>query len=146
MSSNTVQWIAFALYAVMFVVVIAAEIFWLLRREWCTTGRSIGFSLATNGIGIAISGTIIFVAFFVAFMLVMGPTGAGSNTPDAVYILIFALALILPVFLMIGLKMLFLRLLKIRSGREAFYFSLASSIGLIFAVLVLPTAVFYLLS
>jgi hypothetical protein len=146
MSSNTAQWLAFSLYAVMFIPVVAAETFWLVRRQWCTTGRALGFSLATNGIGIALSSAIILIAFFVMFMLVMGPAGTGSNTPEGVYIAIAILALILPLFVLIGLKMLLFRVLKIRSGREAVIFSAVASIGLIISVLVIPTVAIYFLS
>lgn len=140
------QWLALGLYAVMLVPVVAAETIWLVRHGWCTAGRGVGFSLATNGIGIALSSAIILIAFFVAFMLVMGPAGTGSNTPNGVYIFIAILALILPIFVLIGLKVLFLRVLKIATGRDALLFSAVAAIGLIVAVLIIPTIAIYFLS
>lgn len=140
------QWLALALYAVMFVPVVVAETFWLVRRGWCTAGKAIAFSLATNGIGIALSSFIIFIAASVAFVLVMGPAGTGSSTPDGAYIFIAVLALILPIFVLIGLKLIFLRVMNLRTGREAFLFSAIASVGLIVSVLVIPTAAIYFLS
>jgi hypothetical protein len=146
MSASILQLLAFALYGLMFVPVTIAETLWLVRRNWSTTGRAVAFSLASNGIGMAVSSAVIFAAALIMFMLVMGPSGTGSDTPNAVYIAILVLALTLPLVFISGLKLLFLRWMKMRSGREALVFSAVASVGLIVCVLILPTVVIYFLS
>ena len=146
MSASNLQLLAFALYGLMFIPVTIAETLWLVRREWSTTGRAVAFSLASNGIGMAVSSAVIFAAVLIMFMLVMGPSGTGGDTPEAVYIAISVLALTLPLVLIVCLKLLFLRWMKIGSGREAFVFSAIASVGLIVCVLILPTVVIYFLS
>jgi len=130
----------------MFIPVTAVETFWLVRRNWCTARKAAAFSLATNGIGMAISSAVIFAAMLVTFMLVMGSDGMGSDTPNSVYIFILLLAIVLPLLLLTGLKIVFLRMLKIRAGRETVVYGSAASAGLIFAVLVVPTVLIYFLS
>ena len=146
MSVVTLEWLIVFLGMLLFVGVIVADIFWLIKKGWASAGRATAFVLITDIIG-CIAGTVIVMTIvLIAFMMVMGPAGTGSNVPEWAYVLCIILAIIIPPFVLIGLKRLFLRVLKIGIGKSAWLYSIVSSILTIFVVLVPPPLVFYILT
>lgn len=144
MSETTVEWIALVLFLLLFVAATAAEIWWLVKKRWATSGRAIAYVLVSDLVGFGIGGLICFVIFFVMFMLVMGPAGRGGNTPEPVYWLLVAVAIILPIGVLIITKALTLMIFKIRSGKAAWVHSLIISI-LLSLVTLIPAPAFYFL-
>jgi hypothetical protein len=145
MSSNITQWLTLALFVMIFAPITLAEILWLVRNNWCTPKTAFAFSLATNGIGMALSLAVMFVTIVTAFMLVLRPAGTGNVLPNWAYSLIFGSSVILTLIVLIGAKLLLFRMMKIRSGREALLFSAIASVGFIVSVLVIPSIAIYFL-
>lgn len=144
MAGTIVEWAAFFLFILLFVGVVFAEAQWLIRKGWATSGRALAFVLLTDVLGFFLGGGVVFVAFGAMFMMVMGPAGRGSDVPEAVYWVMTALAIIVPPILLFFLKRLFLLIFKIRSGGQAWVFSLVSSLAVLLIVLVPPPALLYL--
>lgn len=146
MAGSTIEWLVFFLFVVLFVVSVAAEIFWLVKNGWSTGGRATAFVLITDIIGFCIGGLIALIAFFVMFMMVMGPAGTGGSSPEAAYWLVTAIAVIVPPILLILLKRIFLLIFQIGVGKAAWMFSIVSSLLVLIVVLIPPPAVFYLIA
>lgn len=143
MAGTIVQWAAFFLFFLLFAGVIFAEVQYLVRKGWAATGRATGFVITTDVLGFLLGGGLVGIAFLVMFMLVMGPAGRGSNTPEAAYWAITAVAIIIPPILLFILKRLFLLIFKIGSGSAAWLFSLVSALLTIIIVLVPPPLLLY---
>lgn len=145
MAGTIVEWGAFFLFVLLFAGSIIAEIQWLVRNGWATSGRATGFVLSTDLLGFFVGGIFAFVVMFILFMMVMGPAGRGSTAPEIAYWLVFAIAVIVPPILMFVLKRVFLLVFKIGTGKAAWTYSLVSSLLVIFVVLVPPPLVVYLI-
>jgi hypothetical protein len=142
MSKVPIDWIAFILFVVLFVGVIIAEIQWLIRKGWTSSGRAIGYVLVTDLLGFGIGSVVVLTIFFIMFMMVMGPAGTGSTVPEFAYWVTTAIAIILPPIILVLLKRLFLLIFKIESGKPAWIYSVVSSILMILVVLVPPPVVY----
>jgi len=145
MSLVALEWLIVLLGLLLFVGVIVADIFWLVRKDWASAGRATAFVLVTDIIGTIVGTVIVMTIVLIAFMMVMGPAGTGSNVPEWAYVLCIILAVIIPPFVLIGLKRLFLRILSIGTGRSPWLYSIVSSILTILIVLVPPPLIFYIL-
>ncbi len=146
MAGTIAQWAAFFLFFVLLAGVIVAEVQWLVRKGWATSGRATGFVITTDLLGFFIGGIVFFIAFMVMFVLVMGPAGRGSNTPEAAYFALAAVAIIVPPILLVFVKRLFLLIFKIRSGGPAWVFSLVTSLVVLLIVVVPPPLLLYLVA
>ena len=144
MAGTFIEFAALFLFIILFVGVILAEVQWLIRKGWATSGRALAFVLLTDLLGFFVGGGVVFVAFGAMFMMVMGPAGRGSTVPEAAYWVITALAVIVPPILLFFLKRGFLLIFKMRSGGPAWVFSLVSSLAVPLIVLVPPSALLYL--
>ena len=128
MSSVTREWIvvfAFFLFIIGFTII---EAVWLSNKGWARFGKSLGFSTVTNFIGYMVG----FFVFFVVFGVIMAMAWDGSikNFPMKDYgvwaFLIFGV-LFTPALLTVC-KRLFLSYLKIRTGKPAWLYAVASSL------------------
>ena len=144
MAETLLEYVAFFLFFILFAAVIYAEIQWLIRKGWATSGRATGFVFTTSVLGLFLGGVVFFVAFMVMFVMVMGPAGRGSDVPNAAYVALLVVAIITPPFLLIFLKRLFLLIFKIRSGVSAWVFSLVSSLAVLSIVVIPPPLFLYL--
>jgi hypothetical protein len=138
MSSVTKEWlivIAFFLFAWGLTF---AETLWLNKKNWTSFGKAFAFAAATNVIGFFVGFFVIFVVFGV--ILAMAWDGSLENMPlgDAGIIaaMVFGV-LFFPIFLALC-KRLFLKILKIQTGKAAWAFSFASSFLIVFLSLGVP--------
>ena len=83
MAGTIVEWLAFFLFIFLFIGSIVAEVQWLVRKGWATSSRAVGFVLTTDLVGFCIGGAVVFIAFFVMFVMVMGPAGRLSRKISA---------------------------------------------------------------
>ena len=145
MAGTIVGWLAFFLLIFLFVGAVIAEVQWLIRKGWTTSGRATGFVITTDLVGLGAGGLVILIAFFAIFVMVMGPAGRGSDVPESVYLAVTIIAIIAMPVILILLKRLFLLIFKIRSGSSAWLYSLVSSILLMIVVLIPPPLILYLI-
>ena len=138
------QWVPAVLFLLLFVGAICAEVVWLSRKGWATSRLSVGYVLLADLVGFGLGGIVMFVAFFIMFMMVMGPAGRGSDIPGVAYVMTSVIAVILSLGLLILSKRVFLAAFKIRSGKAAWTYSLVSSVLILIVVFVLPLLVFLL--
>jgi hypothetical protein len=143
MSKVPIDWIAFFLFVVLFVGVIIAEIQWLIRKGWASSGRAVGYVMVTDLVGIGIGSFVVLVIFFIMFMMVMGPAGRGGTAPEYAYWVTTAIAIIFPPIILVILKRLFLLIFKIKTGKPAWIYSIVSSILMILVVLVPPPVIYF---
>lgn len=141
-----IQWGIVLVCLLLFVGAIVAEIMWIVRKGWATAGRATAFVLITDIVGFVAGTVIVMTIFMIAFMMVMGPAGRGSDAPDAAYVACIIAAIIIPPILIIGLKRLFLFILKIGTGSAGWVYSIAVSLLKILIVLAPPPLFYYLLT
>ncbi|MFT3743506.1 MAG: hypothetical protein QM785_04345 [Pyrinomonadaceae bacterium] len=140
MSANALEWLVVLVFLVLFAAAIVGEIIWLVTKKWATAGRAAALVVVSNILSMILGSFLIGSIMLILFMLVMGPQGRGSDTPESVYWIGIILAFILPPILLIVIKRIMLGLLKIRSGGSAWGYSAVSSI-LAFLITLVPTAV-----
>ena len=145
MSAIAIQWVPVILFLLLFVGVIIAEVQWLVRKSWATSGKSVAYVLVTNILGFGIGTLIITAVFMIMLMMAFGPAGTGSNAPDAAYWAASIVAIVVPPIFLFLSKRLFLLIFKMRSGKGAWVYSLVSSILILAVVLIPPPIVFYAL-
>src|SRR5437899_2724119 len=111
------QWVPAVLFLLLFVGAICAEVLWLSRKGWATSGLSVAYVLIADLVGFGLGTLVMLVAFFIMFMMVMGPAGTGSNVPEWAYVLTSGIALIVSLGFLALSKRVFLAIFKIRSGK-----------------------------
>jgi len=79
-------------------------------------------------------------------MMTLGPDGRGGTASDASYVILIALALLLPPVILLFVKRLFMMLFKMPSGGQAWVFSLVAGFLATAIVTIPPPVVYYLLS
>ena len=144
MAGTIVEWVAFFLFILLFVGSIIAEIKWLVRKGWTTSGRAIGFVMTTDMLSFGIAGIIALVAIFGMFVMVMGPAGRGSDIPESAYFAVIAATVITVPGIFLFLKRIFLTIFKIGTGKSLWLYSLVTSIIILVVVLVPPPLLLYL--
>ncbi len=144
--SDIIQLIPILLCLLLFIGAIIAEVQWLQRKGWTTSGKAIGYVLTTDLLGFGIGSFFVLVIFFIMFMMVMGSAGRGSDIPESAYIASSLVGIIFPPVILLLLKRLFLLIFKIRSGRPAWIYSLVSSLLIMFVVLIPPTLIYVLIA
>lgn len=145
MAGTTVEWLAFFLFIFLFVGSAFAEVQWLVRKGWTTSGRATGFVITADIVAFVIGGSVVFAAVLVLFIMVMGPAGRGGTSPESLYWLVSAMAAIFPFLILFLTKRLFLGIFKIGGGASAWLYSLLSSILIIVVVFVPPPLLLYLI-
>ena len=139
------DWLAVAFFLVLFIAAVIAEVAWLTRNGWTTSGRAVAYVLLTDVLGMAVGLFTIFVAVSVMIMMAFGSSGGGGTAPESSYLAVVVFGCVFPPLFLLSLKRLFLLLLRIRRARSAWLYSLLSTILLIIGVFV-PPIVFYWLS
>lgn len=145
MSEIATQWIPVILFLLLFISVIIAEVQWLVRKGWATSGKAIAYVFTTDLLGFGIGSLVIMAVFMAMLMMAFGPAGTGSNAPDAAYWAALIVGVIVPPVLLFFTKRLFLLIFKMQIGKSAWVYSLVSSILILLVVLVPPPLVFYAL-
>ena len=143
MAGTIVEWAAFFLAILLFIGSIIAEVQWLSRNGWATTSRATGFVMVSDIVGLGVGGTIVLVAFFGMFMMVMGPAGRGGDSPESAYWVVSAIAMIFPAAIYFFVKRISLLIFKIGSGKSVWLYSLAATVLMFFVVLVPPPLLVY---
>src|ERR1035437_3095594 len=145
MSNITKEWILFAIPLFFFVGVIVAEVFWLVRKKWCTPGGAVAFVLLSDLFSFALGGFVIFV--ILAVILAMAWDGSISHVSGGDGTAWFALVVMFafPPILLVLTKRVLLAMFKIASGKTAWIYSIVSSLIIIIAVTA-PPAILYCLS
>ena len=144
-TSQLIQWIPMLLFFALFIAVLFGEIWWLKGKGWATAGKAAAFVCLSDFLSFAIGSFIVFIILLVMFMAVMGPAGRGSDTGDGFYIAAISLAVIIPPVLLFLLKRVLLAVLKIKSGKAAWTYSLLSSLLILTVCLIPPPLAFYIL-
>ena len=139
------DWLAVAFFLVLFIAAVIAEVAWLTRNGWTTSGRAVAYVLLTDVLGMAVGLFTIFVALSVMIMMAFGSSGGGGTAPESSYLAVVVFGCVFPPLFLLSLKRLFLLILRIRRARSAWLYSLLSTILLIIGVFV-PPIVFYWLS
>ena len=139
------DWLAVAFFLVLFIAAVIAEVGWLTRNGWTTSGRAVAYVLLTDVLGMAVGLFTIFVAVSVIIMMAFGSSGGGGTAPESSYLAVVVFGCVFPPLFLLSLKRLFLLILRIRRARSAWLYSLLSTILLIIGVFV-PPIVFYWLS
>jgi hypothetical protein len=145
MSDTLAEWAAVLLFIFLFIGLVVLEVRWLVRKGWAASPQAWGFVLVTDLLGLVINSLVVVVAFFLLFMLVMGPAGTGSDVQESAYVTILALAMILPFLLLILSKRFFLSAFNIRSGKPAWIYSLVASISILVITQLPPSLIYYLI-
>lgn len=140
---QVMEYVPIFLFMLLFIGVIFAEIRWLTRKGWATSGRATGYVLSTDMLGICLGSFVVFVIMLLSFMAVMGPQGRGSDIGGEFYIAAVILAVIVPPILLFFVKRIFLGLLQIKSGRPAWIYSAVSSIVIPVICLAPPPLLFF---
>ncbi len=144
MAGTLIPWLAFFLFLFLLAASIFAEVKWLVRKGWATSGKATGFVITTDLLGFCIIGIVALTAILGMFMMVMGPAGRGSNIPEAAYIVVTAATVIVVPIIFLFLKRIFLAIFKIGTGQSLWLYSLVTSIVILVAVLVPPPLLLYL--
>lgn len=144
MTNTILSYIPFLLFLFLFAGSVIAEIAWLSRKGWGTTGRSTAFVLVTDLATLCLAGLIDSVVLFGIFMMVMGPAGRGSTAPEFAYWIATVIAFIIPPIVLIFFKRLFLYVFKIGLGKPAWLYSIISSLLILVVVMIPPPLVFYI--
>ena len=147
MSKISGDWIVFLMFFLLFAGFMIVEAVWLNRKGWTSFGKSLGFSILINSIGFFIGFFVFIIIGMITFAMTFNglhytefPLG-GEYGQDAVLILA---ALFTPLLLIIC-KRIFLSLLKIQTGKSAWFYSVVSSILILVISLGIPILTGYFL-
>ncbi len=142
MSSVTIEWVTTGVFALCFIVAIIIETLWLIRKGWATAQKSVAFVMLTNNLSLCIGFFIPFVIIGTMLALAWSGDLSGVSGSEATLIAAIVIALLFPPIFLFLTKRVFLAFFKIRSGREAWLYSLAFT-ALSLAVSFLPPIAFY---
>ena len=141
MSATTIQWFVLLAFFLLFAAAMVGEIAWLVTKKWATTGKASALVLISNIISLIIGSMIVGALMLLIFMMIMGPSGRGSDAPEIAYVLGVFFVILVPPLLLFAIKRIMLALLKIRSGAPAWKYSAVSTV-LTFLITLVPTGVF----
>lgn len=143
MSGAAKEWLVVLIYFLFVFGLTFVEAIWLNKRNWTNFGKALAFALATNVIGFFAGFSVLFVTGLVIFMFVWD--GAVDKYRHGEAILLAAIVfgvLFFPLFLALC-KRVFLKILKIQTGRAAWIFSLVSSFLIVMLSLGVPILLGY---
>jgi hypothetical protein len=146
MSSVTIEWVTTGIFALCFIAAIIVEALWLIRKGWASAQKSVAYVMLTNNLSLCIGFFIPFVIIGTMLALAWSGDLSGVSGGDATLIAAIVIALLFPPVFLFLMKRVFLAFFKIRTGREAWLYSLAfttMSLGLSF---IPPIAFFYIAS
>ena len=143
MSVEAKEWLVVLMYFLFVFGLTFVEAVWLSKKNWANFGKALAFALATNVIGFFAGFCVLFVTALGIFMFVWD--GAVNKYRYGESFLIAGLAfgvLFFPLFLALC-KRLFLKILKIQTGKLAWIYSFASSFLIVLLSLVVPILLGY---
>ncbi len=143
MNQVPADWIAFFLFLILGIAVIIAEVVWLMRRGWTTSGKAVAYVLLTDLLGLGVGSFTLFAALGIMMMMAFGASGSGSTAPESAYWAVLIFGVVFPPLFLFALKRLFLLVFGINTGRTAWLYSLATTALIILVVFVPPTVLFW---
>ena len=145
MAYGTADWIAFALFLILCVAAVVAEVVWLTRKGWAAPGRAVAYVLLTDVLGVGVGLFTFFAAFGVLMMMTLGGSGQGGNAPEPAYWAVTGFGLLFPPLFLLSLKRLFLLIFGIRTARAAWLYSLAATLLIGIGVFLPPVLLYWVL-
>jgi hypothetical protein len=145
MSANALEWIVVLMFLLLAFGLTFVEAIWLNKNSWANFGKSLAFAVATNVIGFFAGFCVLFVIGLGIFMFVWD--GAINKYRYGETFLLAGIVfgvLFFPLFLALC-KRLFLKILKIQTGKAAWVFSFVSSFLIVLLSLGVPVLAGYLL-
>lgn len=142
MSSVTIEWVTTGIFALCFIAALIIETLWLIRKGWASAQKSAAYVMLTNNLSLCIGFFIPLVIIGTMLALAWSGDLSGVSGGDATLIAAIMIALLFPPIFLFLIKRAFLAFFKIRSGREAWLYSLAFT-AMSLAVSFVPPIVFF---
>ncbi len=142
MSSVTLEWITTGLFFLCFAAAAVLETLWLAKKGWATYGRSAAFVMLSDMISLFVGFVVPFVILGTIIALAWSGGLSEVKGGDAGIWAAIVFAVIFPPIFLFLTKRVFLALFKIRSGRDAWLFSLAAVL-ISMAISFLPPIIFF---
>lgn len=146
MSSVAIEWTTTGLFAICFIAAIIVETLWLIRKGWATAQRSVAYVMLTNNLSLCIGFFIPFVIIGTMLALAWSGDMSGGSGSEPTLIAALVIAVLFPPVFLFLTKRVFLTFFKIRSGREAWLYSLAFTAFSLAVSFTPPIAFFYIAS
>ena len=143
MSSNTVEWLAVALFFICFFGFSVLESFWLNKKHLIPFPRAFSFSFVTNIFSVSVGFFVSFVIFAVLFMLAWDGSLQELPPNDLRLWTAVAVAALFPLLLLILAKRLMLYFFKLASAGSPWLFSIAASVVFMLTVSAVPFLFIY---
>ncbi len=145
MNEVTREWVTTGVFVVFFIIAIVLETLWIIRKGWATPPKSVAYVMLTDTLSLCIGFFVPFV--IIGTMLALAWGGGMNDIPggDATVWAAIAFALLFPFIFLFLVKRTFLALFKIRSGREAWLYSIAATV-LSLIISFGPPAIFFYVS
>lgn len=142
MSEVTREWLTTGVFIVCFIIAIVLEVFWLIRKGWATPPKSVAFVMLSDTLSLCIGFFVPFVIIGTIIALAWSGGLTDVKGGDATLWAAISFAFLFPPLFLFFTKRVFLALFKIRSGREAWLYSLVVAF-LSMAVSFMPPTVFF---
>ncbi len=143
MSSNTVEWLAVAIFFICFFGLTVLEAFWLNKKNLIPFPRVFSFSFVTNILSVSVGFFVSFLIFVVLFMLVFDGSLQELPPNDLRLWAAVIIAALFPLLLLILAKRLMLHFFKLASVRSPWLFSIAASVVFMLTVSAVPSLFIY---
>lgn len=145
MSSTGKEWLFVIIFFVGFTLITVAEVLWLTRKKGVSPKRAATYVLVPNFVVITAGMFVSFVIFAVILALAWDETASKLPAPDLTMGLMVALAVLIPIVMMILIRRLMFRLLQgeeTRVGISPWVYSLLSTIVFFIIVFAPPPLIF----
>ena len=143
MSSNTVEWLAVAIFFICFFGFSILESFWLNKNSLIPFPRAFSFSFVTNIFSVSVGFFVSFAIFVVLFMLVLDGSLQELPPNDLRLWAAIVVAALFPLLLLILAKRLMLHFFKLVSVGSPWLFSIAASVVFMLTVSAVPSLFIY---
>lgn len=144
MSSVTIEWVTTGVFALAFIVAIIIETLWLIRNDWASAQKSVAYVMLTNNLSLCIGFFIPFVIIGTLLAFAWSGDLSGERGGGATLIAAIVIGLLFPPVFLFLTKRVFLVFFKIRSGREAWLYSVAFTVMSLAVSFVPPIAFYYI--
>ena len=144
MSATVIEYFALFAFLLLFSAVIVGEVLWLKKKGWANTGRSVAYVLTTDFVSFCVGSVIVMVIALLLLMMVLGPSGQGSNAGETSYVILLVLGAIIQPIVLILTKRLFLKVFQLQSGKSSWVYSFLVTLLIFFVVIIPPPLIFYL--
>lgn len=127
MAASTREWLVVLIFFLFTFGLIFLEAAWLSKKNWASFGKSLAFALASDITGFFVAGMLMFAAAMIIFMFVWDGAIDKYRNGDALIIAVIVLANLVSFLFLAFCKRLFLKILKIRTGKTAWIYSFAGA-------------------